>query len=111
VSGKATPRTSEKLALSMARQTTRRPHLHSMDIGRWSGIGDTGPGIAPQDLPHIFERFYRTDKARSRQVGGTGLGLAIVRSVVDAHGGQVWVQSEVGKGATFSFALPYSENR
>ncbi len=81
--------------------------------GHWTvvSIGDTGPGIAPQDLPHIFERFYRTDKARSRQVGGTGLGLAIVRSVVDAHGGQVWVQSEVGKGATFSFALPYSENR
>ncbi len=54
----------------------------------------------------MFERFYRTDKARSRKAGGTGLGLAIVVSMVTAHNGKVWVDSEPGSGATFGFALP-----
>ncbi len=69
-------------------------------------IRDEGPGIAAEHLPRIFERFYRVDKARSRQLGGTGLGLSIVRHIVLAHGGQVDVDSTVGMGSTFTIALP-----
>jgi len=68
-------------------------------------VKDTGIGIAQEHLPRIFERFYRVDKERSREAGGTGLGLAIVKHIVEAHGSKVEVQSEVGKGSTFSFVL------
>lgn len=69
-------------------------------------IADTGIGIAPEHLPRVFERFYRVDQSRSRAKGGTGLGLAIVRQVALAHGGDVSVQSTVGKGTTFTVLLP-----
>jgi two-component system phosphate regulon sensor histidine kinase PhoR len=69
-------------------------------------VQDFGPGIASEHLERIFERFYRVDKARSRESGGTGLGLAIVKHVVLAHGGRLWAESELGKGATFRFTLP-----
>jgi two-component system phosphate regulon sensor histidine kinase PhoR len=68
-------------------------------------VRDFGPGIASEHLDRIFERFYRIDKARSRESGGTGLGLAIVKHIVLAHGGRVWVESELGKGAAFKFTL------
>jgi two-component system, OmpR family, phosphate regulon sensor histidine kinase PhoR len=67
---------------------------------------DDGPGIPPGALGRVFERFYRVDKARSREVGGTGLGLSIVKHIVQAHGGEVWVESEPGRGSRFHFTLP-----
>jgi two-component system phosphate regulon sensor histidine kinase PhoR len=69
-------------------------------------IDDNGQGIPAGELPRIFERFYRVDKARTRQTGGTGLGLAIVRHVAEAHGGGVRVDSELGRGSTFTVTLP-----
>ncbi|MFH1021484.1 MAG: ATP-binding protein, partial [Pseudomonadota bacterium] len=69
-------------------------------------VQDFGTGVAAQHLPRLFERFYRSDAARNRKLGGTGLGLAIVKHIVQAHGGEVGVQSEVGKGTTFTILLP-----
>ncbi len=69
-------------------------------------ISDTGIGIAAADLPHVFDRFWRADKVRSRSAGGTGLGLAIARWIVDRHGGTIVVSSEVGQGSTFTVTLP-----
>jgi two-component system phosphate regulon sensor histidine kinase PhoR len=69
-------------------------------------VADDGPGIPPDSIVRVFERFYRVDRARSRESGGTGLGLAIVKHIVQAHGGEAWVKSELQKGATFYFTLP-----
>jgi two-component system sensor histidine kinase BaeS len=69
-------------------------------------VADTGSGIAPEDLPHVFDRFYRGDKSRSRRGGGAGLGLAITRQLVTAHGGQIEVASAPGLGTSFVIALP-----
>jgi signal transduction histidine kinase len=77
-------------------------HNGSVDVH----VRDTGPGIAPEHLPRVFERFYRVDPARSRDDGGTGIGLAIARSVVEAHGGRIWADSEPGSGSVFTFELP-----
>jgi signal transduction histidine kinase len=75
---------------------------------RWIEImvSDTGTGIPPEDVPRIFERFYRADKGRERARGHSGLGLAIVKEIVEAHGGQVTVQSSVGEGTTFQLTVP-----
>jgi signal transduction histidine kinase len=69
-------------------------------------VTDTGVGIPPEDLPRLFERFYRADPSRSREDGGTGIGLAIARSVVEAHGGHIRAESELGEGSVFTFDLP-----
>ena len=70
---------------------------------------DTGVGIPADDLPRLFERFYRVDKARSRDLGGTGLGLAIVKHLWPAQGGEVRVESQVDEGSTFFFTLPVQD--
>jgi two-component system sensor histidine kinase BaeS len=70
---------------------------------------DTGIGIPPEDLPHVFERFWRADKSRSRATGGAGIGLAVVRELVQAHEGHIQVASTVGKGTTFRVTLPLAE--
>jgi signal transduction histidine kinase len=69
-------------------------------------VTDTGEGIPDRDLARIFDRFYRTEQSRSRDSGGSGLGLAIAKSIVEAHGGRLWVKSTPGEGSTFGFALP-----
>jgi signal transduction histidine kinase len=70
-------------------------------------IADTGIGIPPEHLPHLFTRFYRADKSRSRSGGGSGIGLTIAKHLIEAHGGRIWVESQgAGKGSTFSFTIP-----
>ena len=70
-------------------------------------IADTGVGIAAEDLPHLFTRFYRVDKSRARASGGSGIGLTIARHLVDAHHGRIWAESDgVGEGSRFMFWLP-----
>jgi signal transduction histidine kinase len=69
-------------------------------------VTDTGPGIPPENLPRLFDRFYRVDRSRTRSTGGSGLGLAIVKQLVEAQGGRVWATSQAGKGSTFLFRLP-----
>jgi signal transduction histidine kinase len=71
-------------------------------------IADTGIGIPSEDVPYLFDRFYRVDRSRNRRTGGSGLGLAIVKQLIEAQGGQVWVDSVIGKSSTFSFNLPLS---
>ena len=81
--------------------------------GLTASVTDTGIGVPQDDFPHLFERFYRVDRSRTRSTGGTGLGLAIVKQLVEAHGGHVSATSEVGKGSSFSFHLPgiFQKNR
>jgi signal transduction histidine kinase len=69
-------------------------------------VGDTGEGIPPEDLPYVFERFYRVDHSRSRGTGGVGLGLTIAKQLVEAHGGAIRAESTPGQGSRFIFELP-----
>lgn len=81
-------------------------HARRTASGVKVSVSDTGEGIRAEDLPHVFESFYRGEKSRSRSTGGAGLGLAISRGIVQAHGGEIKVQSEAGRGSRFTFTLP-----
>lgn len=85
--------------------------LAVMDGQARLSVRDTGPGIAPEELQRIFERFYRPDRARSRRDGGAGLGLAIARWIAEVHGGRIEVESSLGHGSTFALVLPLLSNR
>jgi signal transduction histidine kinase len=69
-------------------------------------VADSGSGISPEHLEHVFERFYRAEESRSRDSGGSGLGLAIARAIVEAHGGRIWAESPPASGTTISLELP-----
>ena len=86
--------------------TNLRCQIEAIEDGLLVTVSDSGGGIAPEHLPHVFERFYRVDPSRARATGGAGLGLAIVKGIVEAHGGSVEARSEPGRGATFRFTLP-----
>jgi len=75
----------------------------------WIAVRDTGVGIAPEDLPKVFERFWRADQSRNTKTGGSGIGLAITKRLVELHNGEIEVKSELGKGSTFRFSLPSAE--
>ena len=90
---------SVKMVSSNKNHQFDRPHLVI-------SVADSGEGITPEHLRHVFERFYRVEDSRSRSEGGSGLGLAIVKQMVKAHGGRVWAESEVGRGSIFYIALP-----
>ncbi len=74
-------------------------------------VADSGIGIPPEDLPHVFDRFYRVQRPETEDIEGTGLGLSIVKSIVEKHGGRVWVESRPGEGTTFTFLLPAMEQQ
>ena len=93
-------------ALKYAAGAEQRWSVFSVNGRAAIRLEDTGPGISRQDLPHVFERFYRGDTARDRSAGGSGLGLAIAKSIVEAHNGSIEAQSEPGKGATITAWLP-----
>jgi len=88
----------------------------TLSLNRYSGtatleVADTGIGISAEDLPHVFERFYRADKSRTRSASGTGLGLAIAKWIVEQHGGEISVKSSPGVGTTFAIRLPLASER
>ena len=98
------------LATNAARYTTpggtiRITFSHHPEGAQFS-VTDSGPGIAPEHLPRLTERFYRVDKSRSRETGGTGLGLAIVKHVLARHGARLEIESKLGEGSTFRAILP-----
>jgi two-component system OmpR family sensor kinase len=101
---------SVQVRLQIVKQAESSPHL---EAGIWlvTTVSDTGVGIPEEDLPHIFDRFYRSDKARTRDTGGAGLGLAIVKTVVSQHGGRVWAESRLNEGTAVTFALPIRRPR
>ena len=85
---------------------TVRVRAQQTERGLRVEIADTGPGIEPRHLPRLFERFYRVDSGRSRDMGGTGLGLSIVKHLIETMGGAIGVESTPGRGSTFWFTLP-----
>jgi signal transduction histidine kinase len=94
-------------AVRLAPQGSRiRLATGSEGASAWIAVADEGPGIAPEDQPHVFDRFWRADKGRARADGGTGLGLAIVRQIAESHGGQIRLQSKPGVGSSFVIWLP-----
>ena len=88
---------NDEILLSIGRNQEGHPYLQ---------VQDTGMGMASADVEHMFERFYRVDKARSRKSGGSGLGLSIVRNMVERNGGKIEVERKVGEGSTFTLIFP-----
>jgi signal transduction histidine kinase/GAF domain-containing protein len=103
---KYSPRGGEIELIISEVQARQLPAEHPR--GRWVlvGVRDQGIGIAPEDLPRIWERFYRVDNGNTRRIGGTGLGLSITKALVELHGGMIWVESTLGEGSNFYFTLP-----
>jgi signal transduction histidine kinase/GAF domain-containing protein len=101
---KYSPRGGE-IALSVE-EVSELPEEHPQGRFLLVAVRDQGIGIPPEDLPRIWERFYRVDNTNTRRIGGTGLGLAITRALVELHGGRIWVESALGKGSAFFFTLP-----
>ena len=98
---------SGELPTGLFLEVTKRAHSKILEKWRENLASLAyGAGIPAEELPRLTERFYRVDKARSRELGGTGLGLAIVKHLVLAHGGELKLESEIGKGCTFFFAVP-----
>jgi signal transduction histidine kinase len=94
---------------AQSRRLRGGPHLPAdHPAGRWLlvSVRDQGIGIAPEDIPHIWDRFYRVDNTNTRRIGGTGLGLSITKALVELHGGRIWVHSVLDKGSVFSFTVP-----
>jgi signal transduction histidine kinase len=116
VDGEALQQVILNLLSNALKYNTGRTKRARLDIRIRKGflfldVSDNGIGISPEELPRIFEKFYRVRDSRSRQVGGTGLGLPLVRHVVEAHGGTVNVRSVVGKGTVVSIRIPLKEER
>ncbi len=93
-------------ALRHTEQGTVRVKAWSQTGQIWVAVEDTGPGISPEDLPHVFDRFWRADRSRDRASGGTGIGLTICRRLIELHSGHIEVESSVGQGSVFRFYLP-----
>jgi signal transduction histidine kinase len=89
--------------------SSKNPSVVGRQLSVVFRVSDTGQGIAPDDLPHVFDRFYRADRSRTRGSGGAGLGLAIAKQIVVAHGGAIWAESELGHGTTINVALPMAD--
>lgn len=101
-----------KFTPEKGRITFRARQVSDSDESVQIEITDTGIGIPPEDLPRIFERFYKANRSRHREhAGGTGLGLSIAKHIVHAHGGQIWAKSQMGKGTTFYFTLPIAAEK
>ncbi|WP_421657777.1 sensor histidine kinase [Leptothermofonsia sp. ETS-13] len=109
----ADPQRVEQVLINLLGNAFRYTPEGSITVSAWSetdklwiAVQDTGYGIAPEDLPHVFERFWRSDRSRDRHSGGTGIGLSISRRLVELQGGTIHVESKPGKGSTFRFSLP-----
>ena len=84
--------------------------IHQVDHKLQIDVSDTGAGLSPEDASRVFDKFYRSRSAKKMKSKGSGLGLTIAKNIVEAHGGEIWVKSEKGKGSTFSFTIPEGEN-
>jgi len=96
-----------RVAIRLVEAAAAEPNVEEVSVSYiWTTVSDTGEGISPEDLPHVYDRFYRSDPSRSRRTGGRGLGLAIAKRIIEGHDGRVWAESGEGEGSTFGYSLP-----